>query len=176
VEKLIDQFWEKKKGAGWYPYADDLVALMQQFTDTILITGSPAEAMGYVQERFSFGEGKIYATRGHTKEGIYTGEFDEFATPKAKEKLVKSLRHQFKFQNGISFAFGDSDSDEPLFGVAAPENCFVLVERARLADDDPLREWVGKIENQWHVVYDDQDVVSIVKSRVQQVFANRMKT
>jgi phosphoserine phosphatase len=168
IEESVDRFWSLKGGTGWFSYADRLVALMQQYTQTVLITGSPLEAMGYVKDRFNFfGDNQVYASSGHKQGQDYDGHFTEFASKNAKKLLVNQLKAYQSFRPETSFAFGDSDSDIPLFEAVIAPNCFVFAKGRN------KEEWPGWLtdgeSSGWHVLYYDEGVEYIVGQVVQRV-------
>ncbi len=135
IDRDIAEFWSDRLGNSttWYEHTKPLISLMnQEHRETIVVSGSPREALTITQQELQFVQ--LYAT--HSTNGRYTS-WQERATKDAKRWAVSFIRESRYFDVTKSFAFGDSESDTPLFDAVIPENAFFFF------DDEPF-EWEDK--------------------------------
>lgn len=163
VDKFAQEFWDEYSGEAWFRYSTDLVRLLNQYTDTVLVTGSPLEIVHYVDR--TLGVGQIHATSGIVADGVYTGKFhirNELATAGAKARLVNKITSDANYDPTKSFAFGDSESDFPLLESVYCRNAFLLTEKKR------FREY--GMDMGWNTISHDHDVVGRVALRLMECF------
>lgn len=105
---------------------------------------------------------------GHSRTtlgGCLTGGYSELASAEVKAMLMEDLPKQLEFDPALSFAFGDSESDRPLFEVVAPANVFILgtpcSDLARSAN-----------AHGWTVIPPEGDVLAQVGRRIRRLFSH----
>lgn len=160
IDRWAERFWES--GDRMFGYASELVSLMAQYTDLVLVSGSTLETVAPAVQWLGF-SGRLYTSQGTSLGGYFTGGYSEFASREVKELLMRELPKHIPFDPKTSFAFGDSESDEPLFQVVAPENVFVIGKPANgIAKRAASRGWT--------VIQDEKAVMQLVKDRIESVF------
>ena len=156
-------FFEIKYNEIWFPYSLPLIQLMNKYTTTILVSGSPYEILELICEKIDI---KIlFATRGIIDKGVYTGEFNidtEMATYDAKKKLMDKLSKLYQFNTDSSFAFGASESDFPLFDAVNFKNSYLIGE-----NEGKLEREVNK---DWNIVKRDKVSIEVINQRLSIVF------
>lgn len=139
-------------------FARDLVAMMNPISRTVAISGSPWESLSGLTTYLAFQE--VYATTLEVKQGYFTGHVDRnMAIRESKAQLVTSyLAREMNLRT--SFAFGDSVQDVPMLERIG--NPYVLGGNQELL----------RIARQrgWNVISAQDDVISIVRSRITSLF------
>lgn len=93
-----------------YPYAVELVHLMNQHSMTIALSGSPQEVIQIVGAHLGFN--LIYGTELEVIEGVYTGRLIRNLIPKeGKAEVFRSIVNKFDIDLRNSFGFGDTGQD-----------------------------------------------------------------
>lgn len=172
IDEEAKAFWlewvereENSEETAWYPYTQDVLSRTLMFSKNILVSGSPREVLEYIpfdKEAFF----KKYASEGVVENGVYTGGFVNLATEDAKKKLITKMSINKK----LSFAFGDSESDIPLFNAVNPQNSFLFCEdKKELEYKKPEFFRIG-IEAGWKILQYNDNVIGILENRIREVF------
>jgi HAD superfamily phosphoserine phosphatase-like hydrolase len=155
-------YWNHLQAEAWFPYTHQLLNLVNKFTTTILISGSPLEVLQHAIKPLGFRE--IYASKGVIHTGVYTGSMEqEMATQTAKARLMGELSTRLSFNPTTSFAFGDSESDFPMLQVVDPINAYLLG-----AKDDLKNEVMDK---NWNLLEQDTKILEHVQARINTLYS-----
>lgn len=163
IDDLVQKFWAENLSNAWYHYTEDLINFLQDYSEIIVISGSPLEVITPIKD--FFGINKIYGTSGNLSANNYfDGTFDmakEMATAEAKENLMKSLIKRCPIDKKRSFAFGDSESDFPLLQSVNSKNAFLITSKPELKK-------MGAKQN-WQVISHSTDISGIIRDRLEEI-------
>jgi HAD superfamily phosphoserine phosphatase-like hydrolase len=164
IKQAAQLFWETQFDQKWFPHTIPLLKLMKTKTTLILVSGSPIEVLRIIYKKLGFTH--LYATQGYVRKGVYTGKYNkckEMATSEAKQRLVTSLMQSGTIDPKMSFAFGDSESDFPLFAAVHPQNVFLI---------GPNTETLTSVTSmEWNIYQYDDQIIDGVKDRIGKVFS-----
>jgi len=162
IAELARQYWDQLQTEAWFPYTHQLLNLVNKFTTTILISGSPLEVLHHVIKPLGIRE--IYASKGVIQNGVYSGSMEqEMATQSAKARSMRELSTKLSFNPTTSFAFGDSESDFPMLLAVDPINAFLLGAKESLKNKI--------MDNNWNLLDKDTEILEHVQARISNLFS-----
>ncbi|GEM_PF-4238356 len=128
VKQNISEFWQIRGKNVWFAHAKPLIDLMHGHGyETIVISGSPREALEEAKKKKLLDYKQLYATHPDKKRKPYQcSDSNERATESAKNWVVSILKEDHDFDRNKSFAFGDSESDIPLLSAVNRANAFFV--------------------------------------------------
>ena len=161
IHDLALDFIQDQGEATWFPHTLPLLKLVTPFVRSILVSGSPVEILEPVNQILRLNE--VHASQGVTENGVFSGETRrELATASAKQDFMVSLSRTRPFDVQRSMAFGDSESDFPLFEAVAPDNAFLITNQLK------LKQVADK--NHWHFILQEGPVVETIQLRIGSLF------